>query len=248
MGLLIFQFLFGGVVLSLAGAFLVRRFAPHEVMEEHKEVAGFLYGVVGAIYAVLLALAVVGLWEEFREAEETADREASKVMDLIRLTDSTALETRLALQGVLYRYVERVLGEEWPAMAQGIPIQVRSREVDEMWEQLRGFSPASDRDLALWEKTMDALVDLTEARRARALSARQGLPRAMWAVLIAGAVLTVGFSYFFRLRNASAQAALTAMLAMSLMLQLFLLSALEYPFSGGVRVEPRSFELLLEER
>ncbi|MEY2519604.1 MAG: hypothetical protein QOF24_1363 [Verrucomicrobiota bacterium] len=55
----------GSVLLALLGMWLVRRFAPYEVMEGHKEIAGFIYGVLGTIYAVILGFSVVVLWEQF---------------------------------------------------------------------------------------------------------------------------------------------------------------------------------------
>jgi hypothetical protein len=45
----------GGIpLLAVAGALLVRRWATVEVLERHNEVAGFVYAVIGVVYAVLL--------------------------------------------------------------------------------------------------------------------------------------------------------------------------------------------------
>ena len=43
----------GGITfVAVAGALLVRRWAPVEVLERHNEVAGFIYSVIGVMYAV----------------------------------------------------------------------------------------------------------------------------------------------------------------------------------------------------
>src|SRR6478752_5628283 len=43
------------VLLSIAGTLLVRRLASVEVLQRHNDVAGFIYAVIGVVYAVLLA-------------------------------------------------------------------------------------------------------------------------------------------------------------------------------------------------
>ena len=50
----------GGItVLATAGALLVRRWVPVEVLERHNEVAGFIYSVIGVMYAVLLGFTAI---------------------------------------------------------------------------------------------------------------------------------------------------------------------------------------------
>ena len=55
--------MFGATLfLSVTGTLLVRRRVPVEVLERHNEVAGFIYGVIGVVYAVLLGFtAIIGL-------------------------------------------------------------------------------------------------------------------------------------------------------------------------------------------
>jgi hypothetical protein len=45
---------------------------PTEVRQKHNDVAGFIYAVLGVVYAVLLALVVIAVWEEFDAAKDTA--------------------------------------------------------------------------------------------------------------------------------------------------------------------------------
>jgi hypothetical protein len=44
------------VILSIAGTLVVRRLVSVEVLERHNEVAGFIYAVLGVVYAVLRRL------------------------------------------------------------------------------------------------------------------------------------------------------------------------------------------------
>ena len=58
--------------------------------------------------------------------------------------------------------------------------------------------------------------------------------------------MTVGFTYLFGLTNTWAHALMVASLAAVIALALFTIGAMEHPFSGGARVGPDAFELVLE--
>ena len=56
--------------------FLIRRAAPLELLTDNNEVAGCKFAVVGVLYAVLLAFAVIVVWERFSETEGQVATEA----------------------------------------------------------------------------------------------------------------------------------------------------------------------------
>ncbi|MDQ3834611.1 MAG: hypothetical protein M3315_13495, partial [Actinomycetota bacterium] len=63
------------MAVSIAGLVLVRRLTSLSVRQEHNDVAGFIYAVVGISYAVLLAFLVIAVWERFEAARDAADQE-----------------------------------------------------------------------------------------------------------------------------------------------------------------------------
>src|SRR3712207_9515311 len=67
----------GACLAAIVGLMLVQRLVPATIREEHNEVAGFIYAVLGVIYAVLLALVVIAVWEEFGRARVTVESEAN---------------------------------------------------------------------------------------------------------------------------------------------------------------------------
>ena len=59
----------GGItVVSVVGGLLVRRWVNVKVLEQHNDVAGFIYAVIGVLYAVVLGFTSVIIWERFAEA------------------------------------------------------------------------------------------------------------------------------------------------------------------------------------
>jgi hypothetical protein len=236
----------GSVLISLLGMWLVRRFAPYEVMEGHKEIAGFIYGILGTIYAVILGFSVVFLWERFHDAEIMADREASELSDLHRLAQALPREQQDAFNLSLEKYCKLVIDEEWPLMDEGKTSPKAHDQLLEIWRQGGALDPHTEREQIIFGKIVDTLADLDDARRGRLLAARSLLPKPLWFVLIAGAVVTIGFSYLFGLKNAIAHAVITMLLAASIGLGLFVIAALEGPFSGSLKISPEAFTAVLE--
>jgi len=78
------------------------------------------------------------------------------------------------------------------------------------------------------------------------VAAQEGIPGVLWAVLVFGAVVTVGFTYLFGLANSWAHRLMVMSLTAVIALVLFTVVAIEHPFSGGARIEPEAFELILE--
>jgi len=80
----------------------------------------------------------------------------------------------------------------------------------------------------------------------RLVAAEEGIPGVLWAVLVFGAVVTVGFTYLFGLQNTWAHRLMVMSLTAVIALVLFTIGVIEYPFSGGARVDAGAFELILE--
>ena len=55
-----------------------------EVLQRHNDVAGFIYAVIGVVYAVLLGFAAVTVWERYDRAQASVEQEANDLADLYR--------------------------------------------------------------------------------------------------------------------------------------------------------------------
>lgn len=59
-------------------------------------------------------------------------------------------------------------------------------------------------------------------------------------------MIVVGFTYLFDLRSTAAHMLMVAALALTIGLVLFTIGALDYPFSGDIRVGPDAFNSVIE--
>src|SRR5918995_1246276 len=236
------------VLVSLVGLALVRRLAPIDQLAQHTDVAGYVYAVIGVIYAVVLALVVIAAWEEYRDARAAAADEASAVLNLARAANGWPAEDRAEVETALVAYARQVVDVEWPAMARGdFGPASESVTVNQLWQTLNDADASAAAKSASYEVALLQLDDLGEARRNRLLLGQEGLPMSMAVILIVGAVVTVGFAYLFAVDNGRLHALMIASLAVLVVLLLLLQFQLGMPFQGVSAIEPTAMELVLAE-
>lgn len=237
----------GGIaLLSWLGLIVVRRVVPREVRETHNDVAGFIVAVVGVIYAVLLALVVIAVWEQFDAARVIAEREANAIADLYRGADGFADPDRDRLRARLRAYARIVVDDEWPLLAQARASERAWEALDEVWVVYLALDPQAGRETAVYDEALDQLDALGDARRERLLASRTTIPLVLWIALLGGGAITIGFSYFFGTGNERAHALMTTALAGVIGLGLYVIIAMDAPYSGDIAVSPEAFQQTLE--
>ena len=233
-------------LVAVAGLVAVQRLVPAAHRREHNEVAGFIYAVVGVIYAVLLALTVIAVWEENEAAKATVREEANELADVFWLAHRLPEPEGPRLQELALSYARVVAEEEWPLMARGDGSSPEAWAlVDEMRLRTQELEVDTRSEQVLFERGLEHVDALADARRERMVEAEEGIPAVIWAVLVLGGIITVGFTYLFGLENTWSHRLMVAAVAGLITLVLFTVGSLEYPFSGGTRVGPEAFELIL---
>ena len=245
----------GGVCLvALGGLALVQRLVPAASRQKHNDVAGFIYAVLGVIYAVLLALVVIAVWEDFGRARETVESEANATAEIFWLAHRLPEPEGHQVQELARSYAQEVIHKEWPLMREGrAPLMEQGQAtptgwvlIDDIRATLQEFEPNGSAEEALYAEGLDQVEELADARRMRLVAAHEGIPAVLWVVLIFAGVAVVGFTYLFGLENTWAHRLMVMALAGVIGLVLFTIGAMEHPFSGGARIGTGAFELILE--
>src|SRR5262245_3687862 len=96
----------GITVVAVVIGLLIRRWVSVEVLERHNEVAGFIYAVIGVLYAVVLGFTAIIVWGRFDEARTNVEKEANELGDLFRNAQAfAAKDFREELETNLRSYV-----------------------------------------------------------------------------------------------------------------------------------------------
>lgn len=203
--------------------------------------AGYFITIYGTPYAVLLAFAVFVVWVDFKEAESNFELEANQMADLYRMAQAFPETCSTPIQDALNGYLTSILQHEFPAMAEGHESPRTLQALQNVWSAYRACGVTDSKSQVFYERSIGRLNELGNYRRLRILKSQGIVPTILWCVLGTGAVLLVGFTYFFGL-NLRSQALMTAVLAGFLAFSLYLIYSLDLPFAGFARVSPEAMQ------
>jgi hypothetical protein len=189
---------------------------------------------------------VIAVWEDYQEAQTATTEEANELSAIFWIAQGFPGPQAEHVQELAHEYASVVVKEEWPLMAHGKSSPKAWQTLDDLRASVEEIHPKDDAQLVLYDNEIQRLHDLGDARRARMLQVREGLPTILWVVLLVGGMVEIGFTYLFGLRSTTVHVLMVAALAMVIGLVLFTIGALEFPFKGDVRVSPEAFESLLD--
>ena len=233
----------GFVAASLAVTFVVDKVTPRTLRIEHNDLAGFILAVIGVIYAVLLAFVTIGVWERFEAAESRSYEEAAALTSIYR--DASSFEQSRELRAAVRRYVEELISDEWPRMERGEDSPRVDAQMERIDTMVRGLKVTSQSSQDVHDEMLAELNVALGDRDARLAEDATGLNGVMWFVLLLGAFVTIGFTSLFGFRHDAMQYVMIGTLALLIGLVLFLAIALNYPYRGGVTVDPKALHTAL---
>jgi hypothetical protein len=226
---------------SCGGLLVFHRLVHVNLRRAHNDLAGFTIAIISVLYAVLLAFIAIATWESFSRASDIVENESDFVGGIYFDTQGLPQAKGKEIRDAVARYVSIVIEVEWP-------IQRAGKQPDQGWKPLRelGTAIATIRPQNLGEAVIEAELlrtwnELYLARSSR-LSAVEGhIPGVIWWIILLGAAITTGYTYYFGFENFGMHMAMTATVAATLALVVVLIIALDWPFRGEVSVTPDPF-------
>lgn len=237
----------GSTVAAILGLLCVARWRPRWRHEGHNDVMGVFFSMVGVLYGILLAFVVVIVWGDFADAGSTTTTEVTRISNLARDAQVFPQAARDRIENQLVAYTSSVAKDEWPTMAHGQSSPITARKYEAIWNEYYRFKPKTDQARSFYDESLSRLNELGEARRQRLLSSDTKVPLPLWVLLIGGFALTVGFTYLFKMDSLRKQAVAVGSIAALSAFVLFLVYALEHPFSGDVKVSAAPYTQLVSQ-
>jgi Protein of unknown function (DUF4239) len=236
-------------LVAALGPLLVRRFVVLDKLASNNEVAGFKFATVGVLYAVLLAFAIIVVWEKFSNTESIVVQEAGAAETIFRLSFGIDDPAGAEFRSVLSSYLAAAVAVDWPAMDRGtLGNQTRPtrQALDNTYSGLLRIIGTQQVAAPLIAEIMRQLDVITQARRARLIASEGTVPGVIWTLLFGGAFLTIAFALFFGTPSLSAQSVMMGLLSALIFSELLAIVVIDRPFSGAVKVEPRSLTNVLD--
>ena len=237
------------VTFGLAGLYLLRGWVQRIDTGHHvyNHIVGFFLAGVTVLYAVTAGLLAIGAWATFDQAQGKIDQEASALGGLYRDTSAYPEPLRTAMQEDLRRYVRQVIDVGWPMQRRGIVPNNASPVLTDFQEHFMTFEPQSDGQEILAEETYRAFNALTESRRARLNSIDAEMPGPLWTLVIAGAGICIGVTWFLHTESFIMHVWMTVLFSALLALLIFLIAVLDNPYRGKISVSPEPLERVYQQ-
>jgi hypothetical protein len=230
-------FVAGVVVVSILLFLLLRRTVDFRRLEQHNDVAGFIYAVIGVIYGVLIAFVVIVVWEHHSAAEQAVQNEANAVIQIYRDADAFPDPFQAALRNDLRNYALEAAAHEIQNVHGGRGSEQVKLALDSLWHTYSSFVPQDDNDRVWYAEILTRLNSLAQDREMRITAIRHHLPTIMWIVLGIGGTITIGFAYLFGTANTAAHVLMIAGLSLTVALSIVLVWSLSHPYSGLGQVD-----------
>lgn len=234
--------IFTVVALSIGGLLWIRGWLQATDLKIHHDVTDPLSQVVGMMFAVLLGFMVSDAMQRFEQARSTVQQEAASLADIFNLAGGMPSSDRDALRKDCVTYAEQIVDLEWPLLAEKKISIPTIRTYRAIWEEIIHFHPQTQAESNIQQIMLNSLTDMSDARRLRIEALHNGLPYALWWVLVTGGLATIVFTYFFGVKNTKLQIVMTSIVTLVICLNIFLLYSYDDPFSGDVMVHPTAFE------
>ncbi|MFI8100690.1 hypothetical protein [Streptomyces sp. NPDC086023] len=229
------------VVLSIA-FFNHRRIGEDDDPSETPDVIEYMTMMIGVIYAIVLGLAIAGVWEARGAAQEYVRQEAQALHEVSVRAEVYPPAVRARIRADVDAYVRYVVTTEWRHMAEQGSVTDRGTELlAKVRRDVTDYEPKTDHEGQAYQPLVDQVGAADDARSGRADSAAATMPGVVWFGLIAGAVVTVGLVFTLQIRKSFREMLLAGLFSALIAFLLFLIWDFDAPFSRGVSATAEPF-------
>ncbi|WP_405007889.1 DUF4239 domain-containing protein [Kitasatospora purpeofusca] len=219
-----------------------RRAGADEDTDETPDVIEYMTMMIGVVYAIVLGLAIAGVWETRGVAQDDVFREAQALHEVSERAQVYPVEFRDKIRADVDAYVSYVVDVEWTYMRENGEISDRGTELlDKLRTDVATRPPASDLEAQAYQPVLDRISVADDARNARGQNAGPSMPGVVWFGLIVGAVVTVGMVFALQIRRSTREVILAGAFSALIAFLLFLIWDFDDPFGRSVSVTTQTF-------
>ncbi|MFJ4923320.1 hypothetical protein [Streptomyces sp. NPDC088725] len=206
------------------------------------DVLDYMTMMIGVIYAIVLGLAIAGVWEARSAAQESVRQEAQAMHEVQERVQVYPPAVRDRIRGDVDAYVSYVVKDEWPHMSRHRELSPRGTQLlDTVRRDITQYPPKTDLEGQAYQPLVDAVAAADDARGARGQNAGDTMPGVVWFGLITGAVVTVGLIFLLQIRRTLRELLLAGLFSVLIAFLLFLIWDFDAPYGRGIAATAQPF-------
>ncbi|MEU8714164.1 DUF4239 domain-containing protein [Streptomyces sp. NPDC093272] len=219
-----------------------KRAAEDEDPSETPDVIEYMTMWIGVIYAIVLGLAVAGVWEARSAAQDHVQAEAQALHEIYERVRVYPPDTRDRIRADVEAYTQQVVDKEWKEMADHGRLSTRGAELlATLRQDVTDYQPKSDFEAQAYQPLVDQVAAVDQSRSARADATGATMPSVVWVGLLTGAVITVGMIFALQIRRTRRELILAGLFSATIAFMLFLIWDFDEPYSRGITATAQPF-------
>ncbi|WP_328371601.1 DUF4239 domain-containing protein [Streptomyces sp. NBC_00457] len=219
-----------------------RTAADDEDPDDTPDVIEYMTMWIGVVYAIVLGLAIAGVWEGRSAAQDHVQAEAVALHEISERVRVYPTDVRDRIRDDVNTYVGHVVNTEWKAMSDDGKITERGTELlDRIREDVTDYQPRTDFEAQAYQPLVDQVTAADQARSARAGATGETMPGVVWFGLITGGVVTIGMIFVLQIRRTARELILAGLFSALIAFLLFLIWDFDAPYSRGVTASADPF-------
>lgn len=231
-----------GAVVVVVTLLRHRRAPEDEDPSETPDVIEYMTMWIGVVYAIVLGLAIAGVWEARSVAQDHVQAEAQALHEISERVRVYPADIRDRIREDVNAYVGHVVTTEWKSMADDGEVTERG---DELLQRVRvdvtDYEPATDFQAQAYQPLLDQMAAADQARNARAESTGATMPGVVWFGLLIGACITIGMVFALQIRRTPRELILAGLFSALIAFLLFLIWDFDAPYSRGIAASAEPF-------
>lgn len=224
-----------------------RRTSPDYDASETPDVIEYMTMMIGVVYAIVLGLAIAGVWEARSVAEDHVRAESQALHEVSERARVYPTDVRERIRADVHAYAEHVVRIEWDHMADRGELTDRGAQLlSRVRHDVTDYEPKSDFEAQAYQPLVDAVAAASEARNSRGDSAGATMPGVVWFGLITGGLVTIGMIFALQIRRTARELILAGLFSALIAFLLFLIWDFDAPYSRGIAATPDPFRALYD--
>lgn len=219
-----------------------RTAAENDDPSETPDVIEYMTMWIGVVYAIVLGLAIAGVWEARSAAQDHVRAEAQALHEISERVRVYPPDVRDRVRADVNAYVGDVVTTEWKSMADRGKVTARGAELlQRVRQDVTDYQPKTDFQAQSYQPLLDQVAAADTARDARADATGSTMPAVVWFGLIAGAVVTIGMVFALQIRRTTRELVLAGLFSALIAFLLFLIWDFDAPYSRGIAASAQPF-------